>query len=110
MELEDTSPAAKMTGAPIVAITVNATPARGPLAAASLCALRAMRNWGLERHPTELRRIAAKRGIYWPIDHQPHRLPARAAFSPSRAASWRQDQSHLVGMHSIPAGASKWRH
>lgn len=39
-----TSPAAKVTGARIVAIIVNATAAEGPLAAASLCALRAMRN------------------------------------------------------------------
>ncbi|KAJ4988831.1 hypothetical protein SVAN01_05638 [Stagonosporopsis vannaccii] len=87
----DASPSAKTTGAPIVAITVNATPAR-------------------ERLSTELRRIAAKRGEYWPIDHQPHRLPARAAFSPSRAASWRPNRDHLVGVHSILASASRWRH
>ena len=39
-----TSPAAKVTGARIVAIIVNATAAGGPLAAASLCALHSKGN------------------------------------------------------------------
>jgi hypothetical protein len=63
----DASPAARGTGAPIVAV-------RGSAAAGGLRLQRLVDGQeGWRARASELRRIAAKRGIYWLIDHQPHR-------------------------------------
>ncbi len=37
-------------------------------------------------------------------------MPARAAFSPSRAASWCRNEHHSADVHSIPVWAFRWRH
>jgi hypothetical protein len=63
----DASPAARGTGAPIVAVRGSAT--AGGLRLQRL--VHTKERW--RARASELRRIAAKRGIYWLIDHQPHR-------------------------------------